>query len=183
MKSFYQLSRRHQHLLHSIAGKLLDRSKSVQTLDVTSLIYAGSWSHGDGERLHAALWNRMAYGHAHYLNLKGSKAERRLQETRWSVWRPIMDASHAFIIGDYGEQTLDDGAPWFPCPPSMPDYFQDVVPPLMFHGGFACGEAQTHLRNGEAVYLCFRSVGHQHYCRYASIRQAMLPMSLREKAA
>lgn len=173
MKSYYLLSPRHRQLLDSMAGKLLAASRNHQSISPATLLYAGSWSHGDGERLHTAFRNLSAYGHAHYRNPgNGRRAERRLNEARWSVWKRIMKKAEADLIQDGHLTRVNPDAPWYPCPESMQDYFLEVLPPSYFTGGFGCPEAHSHTPKGHPILLCFRFANGQWHCRYATRRIA-----------
>lgn len=169
MKSYYLLTPRHRQVLDSMAAKLLTASRDHPSLDPASLIYAGSWSHGDGERLHTAFRNRSAHGHSHYRNPgHGRRAERRLNEMRWSIWKPIMKKAEADLIPHGHLTRVNPDAPWHPCPESMQDYFLEVVPPTYFNGGFACSEPHCHTPSGHPILLCFRFSNGQWHCRYAT---------------
>lgn len=167
---FGDLKPRHRALLNSVAARYRNAHVGIPSIDPASLLYAYEWSHGDGERLCVALRNRSAYGHAHYFHPKGRKAERRLEKLQWEIWTRIMDAAKADL------KSADPA--WRPCPESLSYYMLEVVPPEYFRGGFACGEAFSHSSEGYPIYLCFRTIGGQSYCRYATLKQAAASMEI-----
>lgn len=180
MSYFYDLKPRHRSVLTSIASRYgSSRMPNSENPLTGPLQDAIEFAMQDGERLHIAIRNRMEHGSAYYRQAKGSKAERRLHNLRWKVWQPILKKIEPAVNPEQPWSRLcEDGDPWHPCSEALAIHMRDCVPPISFRGGFAVGEAHADTAEGETIYLCFRRIGDARYCRYASIRQAVLPMNL-----